>query len=63
MIIYVQVRVFGSFRTLTAKITDYLSAATPGELFAKILLRLEGDFEKGAHTRSGYVDRILLCLV
>ena len=40
---------YGSFRLLTKKIEDYLHAATPGDLFAKILARLEEDFD---HTRS-----------
>ena len=38
---------FGSFRKLTSKIQEYLTADTPGDLFAKILERLEQDFEKG----------------
>ena len=46
-----KVRMFGSFRLLTKKIEEYLTAETPGELFAKILERLEEDFEKGTHKR------------
>ncbi|XP_033745872.1 LOW QUALITY PROTEIN: uncharacterized protein LOC117331312 [Pecten maximus] len=42
-----EVRVYGSFRTLTQKIQEYLLAGNPGDLFAKILERLEGDFEDG----------------
>lgn len=42
---------YGSFRTLTAKIQEYLSADTPQDLFAKILDRLEEDFEKGDNAR------------
>ena len=38
---------YGSFRTLTDKIKDYLTADSPGDLFAKILERLELDFEGG----------------
>jgi len=49
-----QVRMYGSFRTLTDKIKDYLTASNPGDLFAKILERLEGDFEKGTNER--FVD-------
>ncbi|ELU12330.1 hypothetical protein CAPTEDRAFT_96933 [Capitella teleta] len=49
-----EVRVFGSFRELTSKLAEYLSAATPGELFAKILARLENDFEE---TRSVFSPR------
>ena len=39
-----QVRVYGSFRTLTQKIQEYLQADNPGDLFAKILERMEDDF-------------------
>ena len=46
-----QVRIYGSFRTLTDKINTYLQAGTPAELFAKILERLEGDFEVGDENR------------
>ena len=42
---------YGSFRQLSAKIREYLSADNPGDLFAKILERLEEDFEKGQHNR------------
>ena len=42
---------FGSFRLLESKIKEYLSAGTPGDLFAKILERLEQDFETGQHER------------
>ena len=42
---------FGSFRKLTEKIREYLTADTPGELFAKILERLEEDFEKADPSR------------
>ena len=36
---------FGSFSQLTQKIRDYLTARDPGDLFQKILARLEDDFE------------------
>jgi hypothetical protein len=42
---------FGLFRKLTEKIEEYLKAENPQELFAKILGRLENDFEKGTHSR------------
>ena len=42
---------YGNFRSLTAKIEEYLVADTPGDLFAKILERLEQDFESGLHNR------------
>ena len=38
---------YGNFRTLSKKITEYLTAESPGDLFEKILERLEGDFEQG----------------
>ncbi|XP_069101362.1 uncharacterized protein [Argopecten irradians] len=50
-----EVRVYGSFRTLTQKIQEYLLAGNPGDLFAKILERLEGDFEDGVDLRKGLV--------
>ncbi|KAJ8300745.1 hypothetical protein KUTeg_022264 [Tegillarca granosa] len=40
-----EVRVYGSFSKLTRKIEEYLTASNPGDLFAKILDRLETDFE------------------
>ena len=46
-----KVRMYGNFRLLTDKIRGYLEAETPGDLFAKILERLEQDFETGLHTR------------
>ena len=42
---------YGSFRTLTEKIDDYLTADNAGDLFAKILSRLEDDFEQGPNAR------------
>ena len=42
---------YGSFRTLTSKIQDYLTAEMPSALFAKVLERLEADFEHGAEAR------------
>ena len=42
---------YGSFRTLTDKIQEYLTADSPNHLFAKILERLEQDFEKGSNSR------------
>ncbi|KAL4237051.1 hypothetical protein ACF0H5_005435 [Mactra antiquata] len=50
-----EVRMYGSFRTLSAKIQEYLTAGSPGDLFAKILERLEDDFEKGVHARPNLV--------
>ncbi|CAG2252128.1 NPHP3 [Mytilus edulis] len=50
-----EVRMFGSFRTLTNKITEYLSAESPQDLFAKILERLEEEFEKGQTPRKDLV--------
>ncbi|WAR23121.1 Y7407-like protein [Mya arenaria] len=50
-----EVRMYGSFRTLTDKIQDYLMASNPGDLFAKILSRLEGDFENGEDDRKELV--------
>ncbi|XP_060078987.1 uncharacterized protein LOC132558436 [Ylistrum balloti] len=50
-----EVRVYGSFRTLTQKIQEYLLAGNPGDLFAKILERLEGDFEEGIDMRKSLV--------
>ncbi|KAL5013818.1 hypothetical protein ScPMuIL_008088 [Solemya velum] len=47
-----EVRMYGSFGTLTAKIMEYLTATSPGDLFAKILERLEEDFEKGEEGRE-----------
>ena len=38
---------FGNFRQLTSKISNYLTADSPGVLFEKILQRLEEDFEQG----------------
>ncbi|KAK3101549.1 hypothetical protein FSP39_004391 [Pinctada imbricata] len=39
-----EVRLYGSFRTLTKRIQDYLQADNPGDLFAKILERMEEDY-------------------
>ncbi|VDI39379.1 Hypothetical predicted protein [Mytilus galloprovincialis] len=47
-----EIRIFGSFRQLTDKIKEYLSARNPQELFAKILERLEHDFETGTNSRK-----------
>ncbi|XP_063416845.1 uncharacterized protein LOC134699089 isoform X1 [Mytilus trossulus] len=47
-----EIRIFGSFRQLTDKIKEYLSARNPQELFAKILERLEHDFETGTNPRK-----------
>ena len=54
-----QVRVYGNFRKLTEKIQEYLQADSPGELFAKILERLEVDFEQGQQPR--WVDKLHIC--
>lgn len=51
---------YGSFRTLTDKIRDYLTAANPGDLFAKILERLEGDFETGVSQRFVPIANVLV---
>ena len=48
---------FGNFRKLTSKIEDYLMAPAPHDLFAKILSRLEEDYERGQYAR--YVERII----
>ncbi|XP_013386754.1 TPR repeat-containing protein DDB_G0287407-like [Lingula anatina] len=48
-----EVRLFGSFEQLGNKVREYLTAGTPGDLFAKILARLEGDFED--ESRPGLV--------
>ncbi|XP_053394800.1 uncharacterized protein LOC123525710 isoform X2 [Mercenaria mercenaria] len=45
-----EVRMYGSFRTLTDKIREYLTANSPDDLFAKILERLEQDFEQGSNS-------------
>ncbi|XP_064632184.1 uncharacterized protein LOC135490720 isoform X2 [Lineus longissimus] len=50
-----EVRIYGSFSSLSQKIADYLLADTPGDLFTKILERLEADFEKGSIERAGLV--------
>ncbi|XP_072040846.1 uncharacterized protein [Amphiura filiformis] len=50
-----EVRVFGSFEHLTNAIKDYVKAKDPGELFVKILERLESDFESGSEGRTGLV--------
>lgn len=42
---------FGNFRQLTSKIEEFLTADTPGDLFAKILERFETDFEHGQNER------------
>ena len=46
-----QVRMYGSFFQLTKAIQSYLAADDPGELFVKILERLEDDFDNGAVSR------------
>ena len=38
---------YGNFRSLSSKITEYLTAESPGDLFEKILERLDEDFETG----------------
>ncbi|KAL4236673.1 hypothetical protein ACF0H5_005057 [Mactra antiquata] len=57
-----EVRMYGSFRTLSAKIQEYLTAESPGDLFAKILERLEVDFEQGDHPRP-YLVRDATALI
>ena len=42
---------FGSYEQLTSAIQTYLLAKDPGELFVKILERLESDFESGVEAR------------
>lgn len=39
-----EIRMYGSFFTLTEKITEYLNADSPKSLFTKILARLEEDY-------------------
>ena len=46
-----KVRVFGSFEHLTDAVKEYVKAKDPGELFVKILERLEKDFESGSEAR------------
>eukprot|EP00057_Strongylocentrotus_purpuratus_P006384 XP_011660858.1 PREDICTED: uncharacterized protein LOC576310 isoform X1 [Strongylocentrotus purpuratus] len=50
-----EVRVYGSFYELTAAIKTYLEAQDPGQLFVKVLERLESDFERGEHGRPNLV--------
>ncbi|XP_030833932.1 TPR repeat-containing protein DDB_G0287407 [Strongylocentrotus purpuratus] len=50
-----EVRVYGSFYELTAAIKTYLQARDPGQLFVKVLERLESDFERGEHGRPNLV--------
>ena len=47
---------YGSFRTLTDRIKEYLKADSPGDLFAKILERLEEDFEHGEYERYVFLS-------
>ena len=42
---------FGSFEHLTGAIKEYVKAKDAGELFVKILERLEKDFESGSDAR------------
>ncbi|XP_071959589.1 uncharacterized protein [Antedon mediterranea] len=50
-----EIRMYGSFYQLTSAIKTYLLADNPGELFVKILERLENDFEVGSFERPGLV--------
>ncbi|XP_041471148.1 TPR repeat-containing protein DDB_G0287407-like [Lytechinus variegatus] len=50
-----EVRVYGSFYQLTSSIKNYLEAQDPGQLFVKVLERLESDFEQGEHGRPNLV--------
>ncbi|XP_072041437.1 TPR repeat-containing protein DDB_G0287407-like, partial [Amphiura filiformis] len=50
-----EIRMFGRFEKLDEEITKYLESKNPGELFEKILERLENDFDKGAVSRPGLV--------
>ncbi|XP_071959587.1 uncharacterized protein [Antedon mediterranea] len=50
-----EIRMYGEFFQLTSAIKSYLSADSPGELFVKILERLENDFETGSFERPGLV--------
>ncbi len=51
LLCYIKVRVFGSYEQLTSAVKDYVKAKDPGELFVKILERLELDFESGPEAR------------
>ena len=42
---------YGVYEKLTGAIKDYLAARDPGELYVKVLERLEADFEKGENGR------------
>ena len=58
-------RLFGSFRQLTQMIREYLSAETPAMLFARILARLEDDFdteERCVVTHRSYPDVLVFAL-
>ena len=44
--VFLQVRMYGNFFQLTTAIKGYLAASNPGELFVKILDRMENDFEQ-----------------
>ncbi|CAE1160308.1 NPHP3 [Acanthosepion pharaonis] len=52
-----EIRMYGSFFTLTEKITEYLNADSPKSLFTKILARLEEDYadQKFVNYRIGHL--------
>ncbi|XP_022088563.1 uncharacterized protein LOC110978130 isoform X2 [Acanthaster planci] len=50
-----EVRMYGNFFQLTTAIKGYLAAGNPGELFVKILDRMENDFEQSIVERLGLV--------
>ncbi|XP_071504967.1 uncharacterized protein [Diadema antillarum] len=50
-----EVRIYGYFFKLTDAIRRYLEASDPGELFVKVLERLEADFETGENGRPHLV--------
>ncbi|XP_038058559.1 uncharacterized protein LOC119729838 [Patiria miniata] len=50
-----EVRMYGNFFQLTTAIKEYLAASNPGELFVKILDRMEKDFEQSIVESPGLV--------
>lgn len=50
-----EVRIYGDFFQLTGAIKSYLEAQDPGQLFVKVLERLESDFESGEYGRKSLV--------
>ena len=54
-----ELRVFGVYPELDARLSDYLRAPDPPALYGRILIRMEGDYEKD---RPGLVGEALACL-